>query len=60
MNIFGLGIPEIFLILFLLLLFFGKDKLPELAKSFGHAFQELKRGFTDHAEDKEKSKKKNS
>jgi sec-independent protein translocase protein TatA len=57
MNLFGLGLPEIFLILFLLLLFFGKDKLPELARSFGRSFQELKRGFTDSPEKKEKDKK---
>ncbi|KND50490.1 MAG: hypothetical protein AB202_02435 [Parcubacteria bacterium C7867-007] len=45
MNFFGLGIPEILLILFILLLFFGKDKLPELAKSIGHSFKELREGF---------------
>lgn len=54
MNIFGLGAPELILILFLLLLFFGKDKLPGLAKSVGESFKELKKGFTTGV-DKEKS-----
>jgi sec-independent protein translocase protein TatA len=45
MNIFGLGLPELLLILLVLLLFFGKDKLPELAKSIGKSFKELKSGF---------------
>ena len=30
MHIFGLGTPELVLIAFVLLLFFGKDKLPGL------------------------------
>jgi TatA/E family protein of Tat protein translocase len=49
MEIFGLGTPEIALILFVLLLFFGKDKLPDLARSIGHAFKELRNGFSEGA-----------
>jgi TatA/E family protein of Tat protein translocase len=45
MNIFGLGAPELALILFVLLLFFGKDKLPGPARSIGQSFKELKDGF---------------
>lgn len=45
MNIFGLGTPEIVLILLVILVFFGKDKLPELARSVGRSFKELKSGF---------------
>ena len=47
MDIFGLGTPEIVLILFVILLFFGKDKLPGLAKSLGQSFKELKNGFVE-------------
>ena len=47
MELFGLGAPELLLILFVLLLFFGKDKLPQMARSIGHSFQELKAGFTE-------------
>ncbi len=54
MQIFGLGTGEIVLILVVLLVFFGKDKLPELAKSIGASFKELKKGFThDDTETKE-------
>jgi sec-independent protein translocase protein TatA len=49
MEIFGLGAPELLLILFVLLLFFGKDKLPDLARSIGASFKELKNGFSDGA-----------
>ena len=56
MNFFGLGLPEILLILVVLLLFFGKDRLPDLAKSIGKSFRELKSGF-DHSSDKTPEKK---
>lgn len=45
MNIFGLGTPEIILILLVVLIFFGKDKLPELARNIGKSFNALKEGF---------------
>ncbi len=46
MNIFGLGAPELLLIVFVMLLFFGKDKLPGLARSLGRSVRELKDGAT--------------
>jgi sec-independent protein translocase protein TatA len=58
MNIFGLGPAEIILILFVLLLFFGKDRLPELARSIGKSFRELKNGVSEGARGEEASKKK--
>jgi sec-independent protein translocase protein TatA len=57
MELFGLGAPELLLILFVLLLFFGKDKLPELARSIGASFKELKSGFTEGAEASKDGKK---
>jgi sec-independent protein translocase protein TatA len=63
MNIFGLGTPELILILVVFLLFFGKDKLPELAKSIGRSFNALKEGFSGtgaDAIDKNTSDKKES
>lgn len=40
---FGLGIGELLLIFVIFLIFFGPDKLPELAKNLGRAMAELRR-----------------
>ena len=45
MSFLGLGTPELLLILLVLLLFFGKDRLPELARSIGKSVRELRAGF---------------
>ncbi len=39
----GLGMPELLIILFVVLLLFGSKKLPELAKGMGKAMGEFKR-----------------
>jgi sec-independent protein translocase protein TatA len=43
MNIFGMGLPEIMLIMVIALLIFGPKKLPEMGRSLGKAI----RGFQD-------------
>ncbi len=40
--IFGLGTPEVLLIMFALLLLFGGKKLPELARGLGKGIREFK------------------
>jgi sec-independent protein translocase protein TatB len=40
---FGIGMPEMFLILAIALIVIGPKKLPDLAKSLGRAFGEFKK-----------------
>jgi len=47
MELFGLRAPELLLIIFVLVLFFGKDKIPSMARDIGRSFNELKAGFKD-------------
>ena len=44
---FGIGMPEILIILALALIIIGPKKLPELAKTLGKAFGEFKRSVND-------------
>jgi len=55
-----LGSQELLVILAIVLLLFGANKLPELARSLGQAKKEFKKGIEEEEEeeDKEKEKKK--
>jgi sec-independent protein translocase protein TatA len=50
---FGLGLPELIIILVVLLLLFGATRLPKLARSIGQSAGELQKGFKDGADKKE-------
>jgi sec-independent protein translocase protein TatA len=53
---FGLGYQELMIILVIVLLLFGAQKLPELARGLGKSVSEFKRGQSEEetkpAEDK--------
>ncbi|HUF89523.1 MAG TPA: twin-arginine translocase TatA/TatE family subunit [Gemmatimonadota bacterium] len=53
-----IGMQEIILILFILLLLFGAKRLPELGQSMGKGIREFKRGLNEIKEDMEDESKK--
>ncbi|MBO4331678.1 MAG: twin-arginine translocase TatA/TatE family subunit [Paludibacteraceae bacterium] len=58
---FGLGFPELLLIVFVVLLLFGGKRIPELMKSLGKGVSSFKEGMKDvtntDTEDKKEERK---
>ncbi len=52
---FGLGAPELIIILVVALIIFGPKKLPELGKSLGQGIREFRRGTSGLKEELESS-----
>jgi sec-independent protein translocase protein TatA len=52
---FGLGTTELIVIAFIIVLFFGGKKLPQLGRSFGSAITNFKKGLNE-SDKKEESK----
>ena len=48
---FGLGYQELLIILVIVLILFGANRLPELAKSLGSSVKEFKKGVNETRED---------
>jgi len=44
---FGLGMPELLVILIIVLLLFGGSKLPQLGEGLGKAIKGFKKGMSD-------------
>jgi sec-independent protein translocase protein TatA len=51
MNIFGIGLPEMGVILVIALLIFGPKKLPEIGRSLGKALRGLQQASNDFQEE---------
>lgn len=54
---FGIGMPELIVILVIILVIFGAAKLPEIGKALGKAIKEFKKAGKEDDEDKSKSSK---
>ena len=48
---YGIGFPELLLILIVALLLFGAARLPEIGRAMGKAMREFKKGVQDISDD---------
>ena len=47
---FGIGLPELLIILLVCLLLFGANRLPEIGRSLGEGIREFKKSLKDTPE----------
>ncbi len=52
---FGLGMPELLLVLVVALILFGSKRLPEIGRSLGQSIAAFKKGLKEGLEDEEKN-----
>lgn len=53
---FGLGVPELMVILVIALVIFGPSKLPQIGSGLGKAIRDFKKGVTGGEDDEANSK----
>ena len=51
-----IGLPEILIVVFVVLLLFGAKRIPELFRSLGKSLNEFKKGMADGESDKKSDK----
>lgn len=56
---FGLGLPELMVILVIALILFGPGKLPSVGKSLGEAIRGFKKGLESESSEEKKPEEKN-
>jgi sec-independent protein translocase protein TatA len=49
---FGLGFPELLLILFIVILIFGTSRIPELGRGLGEGIRNFRKGIKGDEEEK--------
>lgn len=54
---FGIGMPELLVILVIALLIFGANKLPQIGRALGRTITELKKGLKEGTEEDKSDKK---
>ena len=55
---FGLGVPELMVIVVIALVIFGPSKLPQIGSGLGKAIRDFKKGVTEKDDETEKEVKK--
>lgn len=54
---FGLGMPELLIVLVIVIIIFGASRLPQLGEGLGKAIKGFKKGIADsHDADKDRNK----
>ncbi len=55
---FGLGMPELIVILIIVLVIFGANRLPQLGEGLGKAIKGFKKGISDSSDESKKKENK--